>query len=375
MARVVAPSGAGIAASYQGVHSGGLQIDTFFIGDDGALYVAWVFGTGTWNRPVGISRPNIAPPGARVAVGWRGGIPLAVYPGAEGGTDAVYYTSQVNVFFIGTDGALYVASVIGLGTWNEPVRVSPPNIAPPGGSVAIGYQTSGQLDVFFFDNNGVLNVAWASTSGISAQDWKGPVGISPRNTAPPGAKLATGGQGSNQLDVVYFGNNGALHVSWVVGFGTWQGPVGISPPDIAPPGAGVSTAKQTRDQLNVFFIGKNGALNVAWVVGGGTWQGPVGISPPNIAPPGGNVISAPQTSNQLDALFIGNNGALHVSWVVGVGTWQGPVGISPPDIAPPGAPLAWIFQTNTQLDVFVNGRERWVFWTGPNKWESFALPN
>lgn len=63
MTRAIAPPGSGIGAAYQGVN----QIDTFFIGDDGALYVSWVVGpTGTWNRPVGISQMDIVPPGSPI---------------------------------------------------------------------------------------------------------------------------------------------------------------------------------------------------------------------------------------------------------------------------------------------------------------------
>lgn len=382
MTRALAPPGASTGVTYQGAHSGALQVDTLFIGTDGALYVQWVvsrgIGTGDWSRPVRISSPNLAPPGAPVAVGARGFMHLAVYPDAPSGTDAVLYASQVNVFFIGNDGALYVATVIGLGEWEEPVRISPLNVAPPGGSVATGYQTSQQLDVFFIGKNGALYVSWAKTSGISIRDWNGPVGISPPNIAPAGARLVAFNQLPNQLTVLYFGINGALHVSWVVGLenSRWDGPVVISPPDIAPAGAGLSIGRPTMDQWNLFFIGKNGVLNYIWVRGGGQWQGPVVISPPNIAPPGGGIISGPQTIDQLSVFFIGSNGSLNVSWFE-PSWWQGPVGISPPNIAPPGAPLAMIFQANNQLSVFVNGRERWLFWVvGKGIWQGpFTLPN
>jgi hypothetical protein len=373
------PPAARIAVSYQGVHSGALQVDTFFIGNDGALYVAWVVGTGHWNRPVRISRPNIAPPGASVTVGGRGSIPLAVFPSdSPSGTDAALFSAQVNVFFVGVDGALYVAWVIGLGAWNEPVRISEFGIAPPGASVATANQTSNQLDVFFIGNNGALHVAWASTTGSGINGWNGPIAISPPNVAPPGGNLVAIAQGANQLDVLFIGNNGALHVSWVVGFGNWEGPVGITPP-IAPPGGGVCASRQTltNDQLDVFFVANNGALHVSWVIGGGNWQGPVGITPLAIAPPGAGLIAAFQGSNQLDVLFVGNNGTLHVSWVVGFGNWQGPVGISPAQIAPPGASLAAIYQTVDQLDIFVTGQERWVSWVvGLGNWQGpVALPN
>ncbi|WP_318582173.1 beta propeller lectin [Bacillus paranthracis] len=378
MERSLTPPAANTAISYRGFKiDGKIQLDTYFIGNDGALYVAWVIGPGTWNRPVRISKPNIAPPGANIAVGGRGVIALDLYPGETGGTDFLPYTSQVNLFFIGNDGALYVAWAIGLGAWNEPTPITQPNIAPPGAILATAYQTSRQLDVFFIGNNGALHVVWANTSGFGIDGWNGPVGITPTNIAPPGGGVATAYQTSQQLDVFFIGNNGALHVSWVIGGGNWLRPVGITPENIAPPGGRLATAYQTSRQLDVFFIGNNGALHVSWVIGGDKWQGPVSITPENIAPPGGGVVTAHQTTQQLVVLFVGNNSILHVSWVIGGDKWQGPVGISQQNIAPPGAPLTSAYQTDTQLDIFVTGHERWVFWTiGTGNWQGpFGLPN
>jgi hypothetical protein len=64
-----APSGARLAVAYQGVHTGGVQLDTFFIGHDGGLHVAWVVGTGLWNKPAPIGSPNIRPQGRALPPG------------------------------------------------------------------------------------------------------------------------------------------------------------------------------------------------------------------------------------------------------------------------------------------------------------------
>lgn len=369
-----APAGARIATSFQGVHSGGLQLDTFFIGHDGGLYVAWVVGTGAWNAPFRITPANMAPPGAPVAAGSNAMIPLAVFPSEPAGTDAVGFNARLNVFFVGHDGALYVSSVVGVGQWEQPRRISDVGLAPPGAAVVAGPQTSRQLDVFFVGRDGAVYVAWAVDPD---NHWHGPIRITPPAVAPAGAELALGYQGSNQLDVFFVGGNGALHVAWVVGTGAWAGPVGISPEGVAPPGARLVTGKQTPDQLDVFFVGNRGALNVSWVVGGGTWAGPIGISGDGVAAPGAGVASGMQTGQQMDVFFVGGNGALHVSWVVGTGNWAGPVAISPPGLSPAGGSPAVGYQTGNQLDVFLAGADRTVMWvTGTANWSGpFALPN
>jgi hypothetical protein len=47
---------------------------------------------------------------------------------------------------------------------------------------------------------------------------------------------------------------------WVFDTATWQGPVGLSPPDTAPPGAPVALIYQTRDQLTALFVSGTGTV-------------------------------------------------------------------------------------------------------------------
>jgi hypothetical protein len=236
-------------------------------------------------------------------------------------TAAKQLDDQLDVFFIGNDGALYAAWVIKDGIWQGPVGISPINVAPAGASLAAAKQLDNQLDVFFIGNSGALYVS----SVVGDGKWQGPLEISPINMAPAGASLAAAKQLDNQLDVFFIGNNGALYVSSVVGNGKWQGLLEISPINMAPAGASLAAAKQLDNQLDVFFIGNNGALYVSSVVGNGKWQGPLEISPINMAPAGASLAAAKQLDNQLDVFFIGNDGALYVSSVVGNGKWQSPV--------------------------------------------------
>jgi len=306
------PAGGNVATARQSDR----QLDAFFIGMDGALYVSWVVDGGIWQGPVRISRPGVAPAGAGIAATKQS-------------------ANQLDVFFVGRDGALYVSWVVGGGVWQGPLRLSGRGVAPPGAHLAAAPQGDGQLDVLYFGNDQKLNVHWVAGLG----NWQGPVPLGAGPVAPPGAALAAFTQVDSQLSVVFIGNDQRLNVHWVVGGGTWQGPVSVSSHAVAPPGANVAAIKQVANQTSVLFIGNDHKLDVQWVVGGGTWQGPVALSPQPVAPPGAGIALVTQVPNQTTALFLGDNGQLLVQWVIGGGTWQGPVQISANDVAPRGAPL------------------------------------
>jgi hypothetical protein len=245
---------------------------------------------------------------------------IDIPPGA-GVAAAKQLDHQLDVFFVGSDGGLYVAWVINDGIWQGPFRITSPGIAPPGAAVATARQGNDQLDVFFIGNDGALNVVWVAGDGI----WQGPVGIPPAHLAPPGANIAAGKQRDNQLDVFVIGNDGSLFVYWVIDGGIWQGPVGLPPAHLAPPGAGVVAATQRENQLDVFVIGNDGSLFVYWVIDGGIWKGSQCLPPAHLAPPGARLAAASQLGDQLDVFVIGNDRGLDVYWVRGGGIWQGPV--------------------------------------------------
>lgn len=305
--RGIAPAGTHVAAAHQTNHH---QLDVFFIDNDGALNVSWVVDRGIWQGPVRISPPGVAPKGGNVAtahqvddhqldvffIGVDGGLyvswvidggtwqgPVRISPAAiapEGAPIATAHqvdNHQLDVFFVGNDGGLYVSWVIDGGTWQGPVRITPADVAPKGARVATAHQVDHhQLDVFFIGVDGALHVCWARDGGV----WQGPVGITPVGIAPGGGGVATGYQVNNhQLDVFFIGEDGGLYVAWVIDGGVWQGPVRITPADVAPKGCPLVTAHQgNTSQLDVMFVGNNRGLNVSWAIGGGVWQGPVNVS-------------------------------------------------------------------------------------------------
>jgi hypothetical protein len=139
---------------------------------------------------------------------------------------------------------------------------------------AVAKQGNNQLDAFYIGTDGGVYVSWVIGGGV----WEGPVRITPANVAAPGASVTAAKQLDNQLDVLFVGNDGGVYVSWVIGGGVWEGPVRITPANIAAPGASVTAARQLDNQLDVFFVGNDGGVYVSWVIGGGIWVGPVQIA-------------------------------------------------------------------------------------------------
>ena len=171
-------------------------------------------------------------------------------------------------------------------------------------------------------------------------------------------------------------NDGAAHVTWVVGSGRWTdgspgitGPAAITPADLAPPGASIAVAKQSANQLDAFFVGNDGAVHVTWVIGGGRWtdgaagnQGPVPITPAGLAPKGACVTAAAQNGQQLDVFVVANDGAIYVTWVVGGGHWTdgtpgnpSPARVTPQGQAKPGSCVAVLKPDPQHMNAFVTG--------------------
>jgi hypothetical protein len=372
-------AGAAVAAAQQNPN----QQDAFAMGRDGALWVYWEPGNGPWTDgtsgrrgPAAITPAHLAPPAAGIATAKQ--------------TD-----NQLDAFVVGNDGAVHVTWEVADGHWSDgtagqspPARITPTNLAPPGAGVAASHQTPDQLDAFVAGNDGALHVTWVVGTGIWSDGMPGhagPARITPTQLAPPGASVAAAPQNANQLDAFVVGNDGAVHVTWVVGTGIWSdgmpgdaSPARITPTQLAPPGAGVAAAKQTADQLDAFVVGNDGAVYVTWVVGGGHWSdgmpgdaSPARITPTGLAPKGACVTAAQQNDQQLDVFVVGTDGAVHVTWVVGTGHWSdgtqgnpGPARITPTGIAKPGSCVAAAKPWASQLNAFVVGvdGEIWLVW-------------
>jgi hypothetical protein len=100
----VSQPGAGLASSRQfGISN---QTDVFAVGNDGAIHVSWVQGSGTWRGPLAITRTGFAARGAALASSPQFGI-----------------SDQTDVFVVAENGATHVSWVHGGGTWKGPLQI------------------------------------------------------------------------------------------------------------------------------------------------------------------------------------------------------------------------------------------------------------
>jgi hypothetical protein len=332
--KLIAPAGVGVSSVYYPFTE---QLEVFFVGNDGAVYVVWKAQNQNWQAAVPLTVSGFATPGA----------PLA----------SVFYplNNQLEVFVADVDGAINVLWKAQNDLWNAPVALTAPGAAPARAPLAAAYYPLGnQLEVLFVGPDGTLNLLWKTENG----PWNPLVGLTGPNAAPSGAALALVYQPLNeQLEAFFVDAGGALNVAWKAQNGPWNAPVVLSG-NVAPPGASVSAVFQPLgNQLEVFVVDNTGALNLMWKAENSAWNAPIPISAPGFAPAGGGLSAAfYPTNNQLEVLLIGNDGAWYVIWKAQNGPWNAPVGLSIANLAPPGAQVSvTAYPLNAQLEAFVLG--------------------
>ncbi|WP_295700346.1 hypothetical protein [Lapillicoccus sp.] len=260
---------------------GAAELDALFVALDGSVRSMSRVGD-TWQGP-GV----VAGPGSAAA-----GSPVAVESQSQGNG-----LMQSDAVFVGFDGDILVTAATGSGSWLPPVSIAPAGTAARGSAISLAHQglppvvdrgQLGQLDAFFVAPNGSVNLMWV----IGAGSWNGPVAITPPGSAVAGSAVAVEFQlqaaGVQQLDAVFVGPDGSVNVTWVVETGRWNGPITVAAPGTAASGGPLALGLQInptpRDQLDAVFAGSDGALKVMSVVGADAWTGPTVIGPAGTIP-------------------------------------------------------------------------------------------
>src|SRR5579884_432332 len=327
------------------------QLDVFAVGFDGAVWSTWESNNSPWRdarnarEPVRITPSGLATPGAPVFAASRPG-------------------NELDVFFVGIDGAIWVTWEKGDSQWQdgeggrEPRRITPQSLFPAAAHLCACQQSLGLFDVFAVNNDGAIVVTCntgdrADGLWLDGTDGRKPLLVSPVGFAPPGAPLATAKQSADQLDVFVVGMDGAVSVTWERGNGAWRdgqdgrAPARITPPDFCPPGSHLAVAQQSEDQLDVFVVGNDGAVYVTWEQGDSSWRDggpgglPVAITPPKTAAPGAPLQAVMEAQNRWNIFVINSDGAITLTWEDSNGPWTdgidgrpGPVEVSPPAMFP-----------------------------------------
>ena len=349
---------------------------------DGIVWNTWEDNNGAWrdglgpdgrNRPIQVSGAGFAPAGAQIAT-------------------AKQNDSQLGVFVVGNDGAVWVTWETGDGPWRDSrngrtaARVTPLGVTQPGAPLFAYKQPGNELDVFYVGNDGAIWVTWERDDSTwrDGNNGNDPLRISPSGLAPAGAHLAAAQQRQGLFDVFVVGNDGAIWLTWSdadSALGNWRDggsspPVRVTPPGLAPPGAPLVAAKQHDDQLNVFVVGYDGAVWVSWERADSAWRDgynarvPLRVTPQQFAPPGAHLAAGQQSADQLDVFLVGFDGAIYITWETGDSVWRdgsdgrNPVPITTVGLAVAGAPLAATYQTGNRWNVFVVGQDGgiWLTW-------------
>jgi hypothetical protein len=335
------------------------QFETLFVSPTGQLGLTWKVNNSVWKGPVYLSGPNLLPRNAKIAT--------VNYP----------MGNQLEAFYAGNDGAIYVSWKANNGHWSEPTRLTGPNVTRPGADMAaVYYPPNNQLEVLFFGNDGKLNVLWKAQNG----KWNPPAGISGPNLAPAGAGIAASfyPQG-NQLEALFVANNGAVHIAWKANNGKWNAPAGISPPGLAPAGGAMAVSYYPiGSQLEGFFVDNRGAVNVIWKSNNGPWNRPAAITGAGFGVPGKSIAASfYPPNNQLEVVTAGANGAVNLLWKDNNKPWHPPVTISPPGAAIAGSGIDIQFQPrNNQLEVFYTDKGNHlglIFKAQNGKWSNAFL--
>lgn len=315
------------------------QLETLFVSDRGQLGLTWKANNGVWRGPVFLTKPDFLPRGAHIA--------LASYP----------MNRQLEALYAGNDGAIYVQFKANNQLWSDPIRLTAPGVAQPGGHIALAYYPPyNQFEAVFIGKNGGVNLIWKANNGA----WQGPVTISPSNIAPPGGGVALAYYPLNrQFEGMFADNNGVMNIFWKANNSAWHTPVGISTPHLAKPGGQVTmTYYPLNQQLEAFIVDAAGTVDVLWKANNGAWQGPATLSPHWFAPPGGPIRSVYQPLNQqLEVFTVGGNRSLQMVWKANNGAWAQPVTLAPAGSLDLDADIGGAFQPlNNQLELFYTDR-------------------
>jgi hypothetical protein len=243
-----APAGA-LLQSFKEATDFGEQVSVFAAGFDGAIWTTWETGNGPWrdNRirngvpwaPAPITPQNLVTPGIPLAYGKQKN---------EQGDE------QLDVFFVDTHGFVSVTWKSDNSPWTDGQdgRSCPAKISsgfPPGANLAAARQKENQLDLFVIGSDGAIWLMFVTNFNV----WSDPIRITPTQLFRPGAPLVAVKQNDIQLNVFAVDNWGTIRTTWEVGDGPWTdgladhgNPVAVSPVGFARSGAHLAGAKQSQ---------------------------------------------------------------------------------------------------------------------------------
>ena len=310
------------------------SLEVFWANADGSVASVYKEHNGRWMQPYALTDPGMAVPGGAFTAVWS------------------VMNDQLEVFWVGKDGAVNDIWKDHDSDWHNPIKVSSPGFAAPGAPLSGVWQpVTHELLVFGVGPDGTLNVA----SKRDNQAWFPSRGLSLPNVGVAGEKPAAVYQPLNQhVEVFTVSPDGKIYDTWKAFDGAWNAPIGLTGTQQTPPGSSVAAVFQPQNnQLEVFYAGTLGAVDLLWKIQDGTWNGPRGITDLNSVAPGSSISAVYQDLHQhVEVFATGLDGAIVDEWRSGTDLWQPSIEITNPNTLPSGTTLSAVIEpTASQIEV------------------------
>src|SRR5262249_5904096 len=192
------------------------NLDVFFIGTDGNVYSSF------WNGSSGVDAsglPNWANPFATTTGRCINTSTSCAGSGQPGGAIAAVSrtTTNIDVFYVRKDGGVGTTFWSPAAGWTTMEIAGPSSrgqpigsIAPPGAGIAATARTSTNLDVFFVGSDGGLwTSAWSNSGGWGTFETK-----TSQGTGLAGGPVSAVARQPGNLDVLYQGSAKLMWSSW-----------------------------------------------------------------------------------------------------------------------------------------------------------------
>jgi hypothetical protein len=342
----------GLAAVYHPVHQ---TLEVFAVDDSGAVRGVWKERNSIWRPPFNLTPPGFAPPGA----------PLVAVSHPEHRT--------LEVFVVGTDGAVRGVAKPSDRPWGAPWNLTTAGFAPPRASLAAVYHPVHKtLEVFVVGTDGAVR----GVAKLIDRPWGDPWNLTGPNFAPPGAPLAAVSHPEHRtLEVFIVGNDGAVRGVAKLSDRPWGDPWNLTTAGFAPPGASLAAVYHpVHKTLEVFVVGNDGAVRGVAKLIDRPWGEPWNLTPPGFASKGAPLAAVSHPVHRtLEVFVVDGGGAVRGVAKLSDRPWGDPWNLSGAGLVPPSAPLAAVsYPVNNILEVYAvdgSGAARGM-WKGSDRpWE------
>jgi hypothetical protein len=263
-------------------------------------------------------------------VAWAGPESLGAAPLGSDPCAVSWGPDHIDVFWRGTDGALWHKWFVA--GWYGPESLGAAPLGSDPQSVSWG---SGHIHVFWRGTDGAL---WQKRF---LAGWAGPQSL---GAAPLGSDPQPVSWGPDHIDVFWRGNDAAL---WHKRFlGVWAGHESLG---AAPLGSTPRPVSWGNGHVEVFWRGTDGALWHKRFLNG-SWQKPESLG---AAPLGSDPRPVSWGPEHIDVFWRGSDGGLWHRWFL-AGSWYGPESLGASPLASEPRAVSW---GNGHVDVFWRGTD------------------